>query len=133
MHFTKNRCWISKDDGKELDMIRSGGVFFVAATPSKSTSKEVSTVDLNPMTAAEVEQAAVARERGAFGTLGPDAGATLDGDGEPTVRIRLPTGPATPSAGERERERAARGFGTRALSKLVSMVHCGASGGQAAF
>ena len=28
VHFTKNRCWISKDDGKELDMIRSGGVFF---------------------------------------------------------------------------------------------------------
>ena len=31
VHFTKNRCWISKDDGKEFDMIRSGGVFFVAA------------------------------------------------------------------------------------------------------
>ena len=31
VHFTKNRCWISKDDGKELDMIRSGGVFFLAA------------------------------------------------------------------------------------------------------
>ena len=28
VHFTKNRCWISKDDGNELDMIRSGGVFF---------------------------------------------------------------------------------------------------------
>ena len=27
VHFTKNRCWIAKDDGKELDMIRSGGVF----------------------------------------------------------------------------------------------------------
>ena len=22
VHFTKNRCWISKDDGKEIDMIR---------------------------------------------------------------------------------------------------------------
>ena len=32
VHFTKNRCWKSKDDGKELD-IRSGGVFFVAARP----------------------------------------------------------------------------------------------------
>ena len=29
VHSTKNRCWISKEDGKELDMIRSGGVFFV--------------------------------------------------------------------------------------------------------
>ena len=44
---------------KELDMIRSGGVFFVAATPSKSTLKEASTLELNPMTAAEVEQAAL--------------------------------------------------------------------------
>ena len=26
MHFTKNSCWRSKDDGKELDMIRSGGL-----------------------------------------------------------------------------------------------------------
>ena len=40
VHFMKNRCRISKDDGKELDMMPSGGVFFVAARPSKSTSKE---------------------------------------------------------------------------------------------
>ena len=102
MHFTRNLCWISKDDGKELDMIRSGGVFFVAARPSKSTSREASTLELNPMTAAEVEQAALAREHAVFATPGPAAGATLDGDGEPTVRIRVPTGPATPSAEERE-------------------------------
>ena len=70
VHFTKNRCWISKDDGKELDMIRSGGVFFVAARPSKSTSKEASTLELNPMTAAEVEHAALAREHAAFGHTG---------------------------------------------------------------
>ena len=62
VHFTKNRCWVSKDDGKELDMIRSGGVFFVAARPSKSSSREANTLELNPMTAAEVEQAALARE-----------------------------------------------------------------------
>ena len=79
VHITKNRCWISKDDGKELDMIRSGGVFFVAARPSKLSSKEASTLELNPMTAAEVEQAALAREHAAFGTLGPAAGATLNG------------------------------------------------------
>ena len=101
MHFTKNRCWIFGDDGKELDMIRSGGVFFVAARPSKLSPKEASTLELNPTTAAEVEQAALAKEHAAFGTQGPAAGATLDGDGEPTDRIRVPTGPATPSAKER--------------------------------
>ena len=56
VHFTKDRCWISKDEGKELDMIRSGGVFFVAARPSKPSSREASTLELNPMTAAEVER-----------------------------------------------------------------------------
>ena len=61
-------------------MIRSGGVFFVAARPSKSTSKEASTLELNPMTGAEVERAALAREHAAFGTPGPAAGATLDCD-----------------------------------------------------
>ena len=95
VHFTKNRCWISKDDGKELDMIRSGGVFFVAARPSKLSSKEASTLELDPMTAAEVEQAALAREHAAFA-----AGVTLGGDGQPAVRIKVPTGLATPSAEE---------------------------------
>ena len=33
VHFTKNRSWIPKDDGKELEMFRSGGVFFVADRP----------------------------------------------------------------------------------------------------
>ena len=94
VHFTKDRCWRAKDDGKELDMIRSGGVFFEAARPSRPSSREASTLELNPMTAAEVEHAA-------FGIPGPAAGATLDGDGEPTVRIRVPTGPATPSTEER--------------------------------
>ena len=53
------------------------------------------------MTAAEVELAALAREHAAFGTPGPAAEATLDGDGEPAVRIKVPTGLATPSAEER--------------------------------
>ena len=88
MHFTKDLSWISGDDGKEFDM----SPFFVAARPSKSTSREASTLEPNPMRAAEVEQAALAREHAAFGTQGPAAGATLDGDGEPTVRIRVPTG-----------------------------------------
>ena len=47
-------------------MIRSGGVFFVAARPAKPTSREASTLELNPMTAAEVEHAALAREHAAF-------------------------------------------------------------------
>ena len=51
------------------------------------------------MTAAE--QAALTREHAAFGTPGPAAGVTLDGDGEPAVRIKVPTGLATPSAEER--------------------------------
>ena len=101
VHFTKNRCWISKDDGKELDMVRSGGVFFVAARPSKPSSREASALELNPTTATKVEQAALAREHAAFGTLGPAAGDTLDGDREPSVRIKAPTGLATPSAEER--------------------------------
>ena len=101
VHFTKNRCWISQDDGKDLDMIRSGGVFFVAARPSRLSSREASSLELNPVTAAEVEQAALAREHAAFGTPGPATGATLDGDGEPAVRVKVPTGPATPSAEER--------------------------------
>ena len=105
MHFTKDRCWIccwvAKDDGKELDMIRSGGVFFVAARPSKSSSREANTLEPNPMTEAEVEQAALAREHAALGTPGPAAEATLGGDEEPAVRIKVPTGPATPSAEER--------------------------------
>ena len=98
IHFTKNRCWISKDDRKEPDMIRSNGVFFVATGHSKPSSRQASTLELNAMTTAEVEQAALAREHAAFGTPGPAARATLDGDGEPTVRISFPTGPATPSA-----------------------------------
>ena len=69
VHFTKNRCWISTGDGKELDMFRSGGVFFVAARPSKSlSSREANTLELNPLTAAEVEQAALTREHVALGT-----------------------------------------------------------------
>ena len=87
VHFTKNRCWISKDDGKELDSIRSGGAFFVAARPSKSSSREANALELNPMTAAEVEQAALEREHAAFGT---PAGATLDGEESPQCVSRFP-------------------------------------------
>ena len=47
VHFTKDRCWIFKDNGKELDMIRSGGVFLVAARPAKPTQKNTGTLELN--------------------------------------------------------------------------------------
>ena len=80
MHFTNNRCWIFKDDGKELDMIRSGGVFFVAARLSKSPSRKTSIMELNQMTPAGVEQTALAREHAAFGAPVPSAGDTLAGD-----------------------------------------------------
>ena len=99
MHFTKDRCWISKDDGKDFDMIRSSGVFFVAARLAKPTSREASTPGFNPMTAAEVEQAALAREHAAFGVPGPAAGRWKVTDS--TVRIKVPKGLATPSGEER--------------------------------
>ena len=79
VHFTKSRCWISKDDGKELSRGRASGT--------------------------------------AFGTPGPAAGAALDGDGEPTVRIKVPV----------KGEHCMKLRDT--CLKLVSMVHCGASGG----
>ena len=45
VHFTKDHCWISKANGKELDMIRSGGVFFVAARPAKLTPSNTRTLE----------------------------------------------------------------------------------------
>ena len=57
---------------------------------TKSTSEQANTLELNPMIAAEVEQATLAREHAVFRTPGPDAGATLDCEGEPTVRIKVP-------------------------------------------
>ena len=128
VHFTRDRCWRPKEDGKGLDMIRSVGVSFVAARPAKPTSREASTLELNPMTAAEVEQAALAREHAAFGVPSPAAEATLDCDGETTVRTKVSHGSCDAlSCGKST----ARGFGARAVSQLVSMVHGSASGGQA--
>ena len=48
-YFTKDRCWIAKNKGKELDMIPSGGMFFVAAEPSKLSSRKRSALELNSM------------------------------------------------------------------------------------
>ena len=119
MCFTKNRCWISEDDGKEPDMIRSGGVFFVAARPSRSSSSEAIALKLNPVTAAaEVEQAALAREHAAFRTPGPAAEATLDANGEPAVRIKVPTGPVTPQL---KKERCTK-------HQVMSLIEAGVNG-----
>ena len=75
VHLTNDRSWIAKDDGKELDMIRSSGVFFVAARPTKSMR--------DSETAVEIKQAALARENAT------------------SVRIKVPTGPGTPTSEER--------------------------------
>ena len=82
------------------------------------------------MRAAEVEQAALARGHAAFGTPGPAAGTTLDGDGEPTVRIRVPTGPAMPSAEERAVHEASRHVPYQSWCQWCIAAR---AGGQAAF
>ena len=55
VYFTKDRCWIAKNNGKELDVIPSGGTFFVAAKPSKLLSRKRSAPELNSMSPAVVE------------------------------------------------------------------------------
>ena len=55
-YFTKDRCWIAKNNGKELDMILSGGMFFVAAKPSKLLSRKRHALELISTSPAEVEQ-----------------------------------------------------------------------------
>ena len=57
VYFAKDRCWIAKNNGKELDVILSSGVFFVAAKPSKPSARERSVLELNSMSQAEVERA----------------------------------------------------------------------------
>ena len=100
VYFAKDRCWIDKNNGKELDMILSGGVFFVAK-PSKLSSRKRSALEPNSMSPTEVEQATSTRLHAGFGVPSPAARDTLDGDEEPSVRISIPTGPLTPSAVER--------------------------------
>ena len=97
-YFTKDRCWIAKNNGKELDVILSSGVFFVATKPSKLSSRKRSVLELDSMSQVEVERATTSVQAG-FGVPDPVARDTLDGD-EPSVRIRIPTGPVTPSVVE---------------------------------
>ena len=90
-----------KNNGKELDMIPSDGTFFVAAKPSKLLSRKKSALELNLMSSAEVERATSTIVHARFGVPDHAARDTLDGD-EPSVRIRIPTGPVTPSAEEKK-------------------------------
>ena len=100
VYFTKDRCWIAKSNGEELGIIPSNKMFFVAAKPSKLLSRKRSALELNSMSPAEVEQVTLTRVHAGLGVSGPAARDTLDGE-KPSVRIRIPTGPATPSAVER--------------------------------
>ena len=99
VHFTKDRCWKSKDDGEELDTIRSGGEFFVAARPAKPTSREASTLELNPMTSSRGTGKGARCVLESWVPLQEPRWTVMEN--QPTVRIKVPTGPATPSAEER--------------------------------
>ena len=101
VYFSKDRCWIAKNNGKELGVNLNNGAFFVAAKPSKLSSRKRSALELNLMSSAEVERATSTRVQAGFGVPGPATRDTLDGD-EPSVRIRVPTGPVTPSAEEKK-------------------------------
>ena len=125
VYFAKDRCWIAKNNGKELDVNLSSVVFFVAAKPSKLLSRRKSALELNSLSQAEVERATSTRVQAGFGVPGFAARDTLDGD-EPSVRIRIPTGPVTPSAVERKLHKTS---GHAALSQMVSMVCCSANSG----
>ena len=100
VYFTKDRCWIAKNNGKELEMIFSSGVFFVAARPSQLSSRKRSALELNSMSKAGARRATLTRVHAGFGVPDLAAGDTLDGD-EPSVRIRILTGPVIPSAEEK--------------------------------
>ena len=101
VYFAKDRCWIAKNNGKELDVILSSGVFFVATKLSKLSSRKKSVLELNSMSQAEVERATSIRVHAGFGVPDSEERCTLDGV-EPSVRIRIPTGPVTPSAEEKK-------------------------------
>ena len=99
VYFAKDRCWIAQNNGKEVDVILSSGVFFVATTSSKLSSRKRSVLELNSMSQAEVERATSTSVQAGFGVPGPATRDTLDGE-KPSVRIRIPTGLETPSAVE---------------------------------
>ena len=69
VYFAKDRCWMAKHNGKELDIVLSGGAFSVAAKPSKLSSRKRSALELNSMSPAEVERATSTRVHAGFGVL----------------------------------------------------------------
>ena len=91
-----------KNNGKELDVIPSRAVFFVAAKPLKLLSRKKSAGTQFDVTS-RGRTSNVDKSAGWIGVPGPAAGRTMDGE-KPSVPIRIPTGPVTPSAVERERE-----------------------------
>ena len=92
---------LPKNSGKELDVIPSSGVFFVATKPSKLSLRKRSALECTSMSQAGVERARPTRVHAGFGVTDLAARDTLDGD-EPSVRIRIPTGLVTPSAEEKK-------------------------------
>ena len=69
---------IAKGNGKEIDVILSSGVFFVAIKPSKLLSRKKSALELNSMSQAEVERATSTRVHAGFGIFGVAARDTLE-------------------------------------------------------
>ena len=100
-NFTKDRCWIAKNNGKERGVIISSGGFFVAAKPLNLSSRKRSVLELNSMSQAEVERPTSTRVHARFGVPNPAARDTLDG-AELSVRVRILTGLVMPSAVERK-------------------------------
>ena len=99
--FAKDRCWIAKNNGREIDVILSSGVFFVASKLSELLPRKRSALELNSTSPAEVERATSTRVHAGFGVLDPAVRDTLDGD-EPSVRVRILTILVIPSAVERK-------------------------------
>ena len=73
----------------------------MAARPSKSSWREANNAGTQSYDSSRGRASGSGKGTRCVGTPRPAAGATLDGDGEPAVRIKVSTGPATPSTEER--------------------------------
>ena len=125
VYFKKDRCWIAENNRKELDVILSSGAFFVAAKPSKLSSRKRSALEPNPMSRAEVERATSTTVHAGFWSPWPC--------GRRHVGRRKTVGAHQNSHGAGDtfscREKVVQCCGTRALSQVVSMVCCSANSG----
>lgn len=74
-------------------MVRSNGVFFVVARTAKDT--QPGNLELNPLTASDLAKATASFEQAEKDVM-------LDDGGEEALKVKAPTGPATPSQAERE-------------------------------